>query len=129
MSIRTEVEGRLAEFGANSFPTIPIAYENRKFTRPDGKYLEVTFLGKTSVNRDVSADGVTTTGMFQVACYAPIGKGMGDVEALAESVSALFPVLPKSGGYSVEAPPSISQGLLVDVFMCVVVTVRYRAEY
>ena len=129
MSIRTEVEERLAAFGASTFPTLPIAFENRKFTRPDGKYLEVNFLGKTSVSRDVSTEGTTTTGMFQIACYAPIGKGMGDVEALADSVAKLFPVLPKVGEYSVETPPSISQGLIVDVFMCVVVTVRYRAEY
>jgi hypothetical protein len=66
--------------------------------------------------------------MFQINCYAPLGGGMATVEGLAQQIIDLYPVLPKTGMVSIEAPLSASTGIPVDGFMCVPVTGRYRVE-
>lgn len=126
MTIRSEIESRLAAFAKTK--NIPVAYENVSFTKPtDGPYLEVFLLDTAARSRNLSADK-RVTGMFQVNCYAPIGKGMAAIEALVDGVINTYPVLPKEGTVSIEAPLSASQGMPVDGFMCVPVTGRYRVE-
>jgi hypothetical protein len=85
-------------------------------------------LGDNSTNRDVSAAGTRTYGMFQMNCYAPANKGMAQVEALAQSMVDLFPVLPKTGTVSIEAPLNTAGSYVDDNFVCVPVRARYRIE-
>lgn len=127
MTIRSEIESRLAAYAkANN---IPVAYENVGFTKPTtGPFLEILMLNSAATLRNVAADGSRVTGMFQVNCFAPVGDGMATVEAIADGVIKAFPVLPKEGTVSIEAPLNASQGIIIDGFMCVPVTGRYRAE-
>lgn len=127
MTIRSEIETRLATLAKSR--GIPVAYENVSFIKPlTGGYLEVHFLTSTSRNRDVAAQGVRITGMFQINCFAPLGKGMAEVEALSDAVIAAFPVLPKTGIVSIEAPLDAASAMELDGFVCLPVTGRYRVE-
>jgi hypothetical protein len=129
MTIRSEIESRLAAYAAAQTPKIPVAYENVGFTKPTtGCYLEIFMLNSTATSRDVGASGVRYKGMFQINCYAPLGAGMSTVDALADAVIQVYPVLPKVGTVSVEAPLNASAGIPVDGFMCVPVTGRFRVE-
>jgi hypothetical protein len=129
MTVRSEIETRLNDWAKAQVPPIPVAFQNVKFTKPlSGSYLELYFLGDNSMNRDLAASGVRTYGMFQVNCFAPVNTGMAQVEALAQSVKDLFPVLPKTGTVSIESPPNASGSYEADTFVCVPVRVSYRVE-
>lgn len=129
MSIRSEIESRLATWASAQTPKIPVAYENVSFVKPStGQYLEVYMLQSTAVNNGVDAEGVRHTGMFQINCYSPLNGGMAAVEALAATVVALYPVVPKTGTVSIEAPLNASQAMPLDGFMCIPVRGRYRVE-
>lgn len=129
MSARSEIETRINSWAKMQKPPIPIAFEGVSFTKPtSGPYLEIFMLGSTNINRNVAAEGVRTYGMFQINCYAPANKGMGEVEALRDSMVALFPVLPKTGTVSIEAPLSWSGSDVIDGFVLVPVRANYRIE-
>lgn len=130
MSVRTDIEGKLALFASTQSPPIPIAYENVKFMKPtDGKYLEIKFLDSYTDNRELSAKAIRQTGKFQVNCYCPLGAGMRDLEDLADSIIAIYPVIPKLGTVSIESPLDSTRALIIDTSMCIVVTGSYRAEF
>lgn len=129
MSARSEIETRINEWARAQSPAIPVAFQNVKFTKPvSGPYLEVVLLGDNSTNRNLAADGIRTYGMFQVNVYAPVNAGMGQVEALAKSIVDLFPVIPKTGTVSIEAPLNTSGSTVIDAFVCIPVRARYRIE-
>lgn len=127
MSIRSEIETKLLQY-ANA-QSIPVAIEGVEFTKPTtGKYLELYFLDQGRMSRNLAADGVRTSGMFQIDCYAQVGRGMGEVEALRDAIFDLYPVVPKMNLVSIEAPLSATAGYERDGFVCIHVTGQYRAE-
>jgi hypothetical protein len=129
MSVRSEIESRINTWAKAQVPPIPVSFENVSFTKPtSGPYLEVFLLGETRLNRNVAADGIRSYGIFQINCYAPTNKGMGEVEALCNNMVALFPVLPKTGTVSIEAPLSWSGSDIIDGYVCVPVRGNYRVE-
>jgi len=128
MSARSEIETRINNWAKAQVPPIPVAFEGVSFTKPAGPYLEVFMLGGNSKSRNVAADGVRTYGIFQVNCYAPANKGMGEVEALRDNIVALFPVLPKMGTVSIEQPLSWSGSDVIDGHVLVPVRGNYRIE-
>jgi len=123
MTIRTEVEKKLASLN------IPIAYENVSFTRPTGEWLEVFFLTPNKLLSNVAADGYREYGMFQVNVHTKLGTGSGRATELVNMIKNLFPVLPKTGSFSVESPPNEAKGFPDGEHWCVPITVRYRAEF
>lgn len=129
MSVRSEIESRINTWATAQVPPIPIAIEGRSFTKPTtGPYLEVFLIGSNNINRNVAAEGTRTYGILQINCYAPANKGMGEVEALRDNMVALFPVLPKTGTVSIEAPLSWSGSDVIDGYVCVPVRGNYRTE-
>jgi len=129
MSTRSEIETRLSSWAKAQTPPIPVAFENVLFTKPKtGPYIEVMLLGETKINRDVRASEIRTYGMFQINCYAPPNGGMAIAESLAQSVTDLYPVLPKTGTVSIEAPLNTSGSYVSDGYVCVPVRGRYRVE-
>ena len=129
MTVRSEVEGKLAVFASSHNPPLPVAYENVAFIKPTGSWLAIFFLGETTKNRDLAGTGYATYGMFQVSVYAKLGEGMGKVEALAREIVALFPIIPKMELTSIEATPHIGGQTVVGDHVHIPVTVRYRAEF
>lgn len=127
MTIRSEIEGKLAAYAASK--SIPVSYENVGFNQPNsGPFLEIYLFSIVRHNRDLAATKVRSTGLFQINCYAPVGDGMAVVEALVEDIVNTYPVLPKVGTVSIEIPLHASTGYIVDGFMCVPVTGRFRVE-
>jgi len=129
MSARSEIETRVLTWAEAQVPPIPVSIENTNFVKPtSGKYLEVFLLGDNNINPNLAADRIRTYGILQINCYAPAGKGMGEVEALSNNMVALFPVLPKTGTVSIEAPLSMSGSSVIDGCVFIPVRGNYRIE-
>jgi hypothetical protein len=127
MTIRSEIESRLAAVAVTL--SLPVAYENITFIKPvDGNFLEIFFLTSTSLNRNVSASGYRTRGIFQINCYCPLNIGLGGLDATVDAIIAAFPVLPKIGTVSIDEPLSDGPALIVDASVMIPVTGRYRVE-
>jgi hypothetical protein len=129
--IRAELETRLKTWADAQSPKIPIAFQNVAFTKPaDGSpYMEPILMPNATINRTVDGKRKTYIGLFQVNCWAQSGNGMGTVEALAQSVVNLFPILPKTGAVSIEKTPEAEHPLMDDTgWVIVPVTIQYRME-
>jgi hypothetical protein len=127
--IRAELETRLKAWADAQIPEVPIAFQNVPFTKPTGPYLEAILMPNGTFNKELSGTRKTYIGIFQVNCWAPSGKGMGQVEALSQSVVNLFPILPKSGAVSIEQTPTAEKPLPDDSgWVIVPVTIKYRME-
>lgn len=129
--IRAELETRLKAWADAQTPKVPIAFQGTAFTKPvnGSPYLEAYLIPGATVNKDLSGKRKTYIGLFQINCWAQSGKGMGQVETLAQSIINLFPVLPKTGAVSVEQTPAADSSILDDSgWLIVPVTIRYRME-
>lgn len=129
-TIRAAFESRLKTWA--DAQSISIAFQNVSFQREVGiPFLEAILIPNVALNRDVAAQHERHLGFFQVNCWAPNGTGMGQAESMAESVKALFPVVPKIGSVSVESPPKIDHALLDQsgqwVIVPVLISYRYEA--
>ena len=126
--IRAMLEARLKTWADTQ--SIPIAYQGVAFTKPNTPFLECVLIPNIVFNRDVAATGERHLGFFQVNCWAKVGSGMGQAEALAQSVKALYPVVPKVGSVSIETPPKIDRALpdSSGAWMIVPVLISYRYE-
>lgn len=129
-TIRSELETRLQTWANAQTPPIPIAFQNVAFTKPQaGCYLEPYLLPNGTSNEEVSGKRKTHIGIFQVNCWALSGRGMGEVELLAQKVVDLFPMLPKTGSVSIEGTPSADSPLPDGTgWVIVPVTIKYRME-
>jgi len=128
MTVRSEVEGKLAQYAATK--GIPVAYENVSFTKPtSGNWIEIYFLSNNSVLPELSASRRREYGMIQINVYGKPGVGMGAITTQVNEVVALFPVVPKAGVTSIEAPPSVGRAMQDGEFIFVPITVQYRAEF
>lgn len=128
--IRAALESRLKLWADAQNPVVKIAFQNVGFEKPATPFVECILIPNVAMNRDVAASGERHLGFFQINCWAPNGKGMGQAEALAQSVKALFPVVPKAGSISVESPPKIDKALLdtSGAWVIVPVLIQYRFE-
>ncbi len=109
--IRSAFESRLKVWADSQTPVIPIAFQNVGFTKTSVPFLEPVLIPNLLINRDVAASHERYVGLWQVNCWSPIGKGMGQAESLAENVKQLFPVIPKVGNLSIEKPPRIEKSM------------------
>jgi hypothetical protein len=128
--IRAELETRLKAWADAQVPLIPVAFENVPFTKPsDGVFLEPLLIPLPTADREVTGTSKRFTGLFRVNCWARSGRGMGQVEKLAQNVISLFPLLPKRGSVSIESTPysdnSVQDGT---GWVVVPVTIKYRME-
>lgn len=131
-TIRTFFETRLMNWAAQQTPTIPISFENVRFTKPangNTPFLECMLIPNVVKSRDLAQTAQTRLGLFQVNCWMPQGEGMGDVEALADSVAALFKPNPKTSPVTIEQHPTINRSVLDDSSWVIVpVLIKYRYE-
>lgn len=128
--IRAELESRLKAWAAAQMPPIPVAWQGAPFNKPvEGVWLEALLLPNDTLNIDLSGKRKTYMGLFQINCWSKSGKGMGVVEALAQNVINLFPMLPKIGLVSIEQTPSAEKPISdTSGWVIVPVTIRYRME-
>lgn len=128
--VRAEFETRLKRWADAQTPLIPIAFENAPFTKPtDRPFLEAFLIPNLTLNYTVDGKRKTYMGLFQINCWAPSGKGMGEIERLVQSVINLYPMLPKTGRVSVESTPSAGSSIPdPSGWVIVPVTIKYRME-
>ena len=129
MTIRSELETRLATYAATHNPIIPIAWEGLPFTPPtSGVFLQPIMLRSNRVSPSVDASSVRVRGDFQVNVVVRDGVGSALADTIAEEVMALYPIIPKIGTVSVEQPPQKSSAILLLDKRIIAVTVNYRQE-
>lgn len=128
--IRAVLETRLKAWADAQVPKIPFAPQGASFTKPNsGGFLEPILLPNGTINNDLSGKRKTHIGIFEVRCWYPSGKGMGDVEKLSNSIINLFPLLPKIGSVSIENTPYAEQPELdTSGWIIVPVMIMYRYE-
>jgi hypothetical protein len=125
--IRAELETRLMTWA--SAQGIPVAWEQVDFEKPTTKFLQPYLIPVDTLNPTTDGKRARSIGLFQVNCWAPVGKGMGEVEALAQAVIDLFPLLPKTGAVSIEQTPSTARPIADEPgWIIVPVTIKYRNE-
>lgn len=130
MSIRSELETKIAAYAASLSPALPVAYEGVPFTPPTNGsgYLQPFLLANTVTNVTTDGKRLRTRGNFQINCWVPDGTGSKKVEDLANAVAALYPTLPKTGTVSIESPPQTSAAFTNASWRVITVTVSYRQE-
>lgn len=128
--VRAELETRLKTWAEAQSPKVPIAFENVPFTKPtDGVFVEAILIPNITLDANVAADRQTLMGIFQVNCWARSGKGMGEVERLANSIIGLYPILPKTGNVSIEKTPYVESSIQdTSGWVISPVTIMYRYE-
>lgn len=128
--IRAELETRLYTWANAQSPKIPIAFEGVAYTKPsDGVFLEAILIPNITNDVDVAATRQRLMGIFQVNCWAKSGKGMGEVERLANSIIDLYPILPKTGNVSIESTPYAGSPIHdTSGWVVIPVTIPYRYE-
>ena len=130
MTIRQELEIRLATFAASQSPKIEIAYEGVPFTKPTNKPFLECFLISAGIST-VTVDAIRNRerGTFQVNVWYPSGSGARAVEMIGQGLLNAFPVVPKVGTVSIEQPANTGR-LIVDLAGWIVlpVTIIYRQE-
>jgi hypothetical protein len=129
--IRSELEIKLLNWAASQVPPVPVSLENVAFNKPSisNVFVEAFFMPTMTTNPTVDGLRKRDIGIFQVNCFAPIGKGMGQVESLAASIVNLYPVIPKTGNVSVEQTPNSAKPYEDTNWIVIPVTVKFRYEY
>ena len=130
--IRAALETRLANWAALQSPPLAVSYQNVAFNKPtddETPFLECFLIPNVTMSRDVAQTHQRRYGLFQVNVWSPQGPGMGNGEALAESVASLFSPIPKTGPVFIEQTPSIDRAILDDSSWIIIpVLVKYRYE-
>jgi hypothetical protein len=130
--IRASFETRLKTWAdAQTNPKVYISFQGVPFTKPvDGStFIECILVPNVTLNPTLDGARKTYYGIFQVNCWAPQGKGMRAVETLSQAIVDLFPLVPKTGGVSIEGTPSTRPALQdASGWVVVPVTIKYRYE-
>ena len=129
MNIRQEVESVIAAYASSK--NIPVAYEGVPFNKPtSGNWLEVVFLASNTTNPTIDATRIRKTGVIQINCYVPNGKGMKAIDALSDEIISLFPFDQRDlfQTFYVEQTPDASQAMIDAAFLWCAVRVKYRQE-
>ena len=129
MTIRGDIESRLVTFAAAQTPPIPVALEGTPFTRPlSGFWFELFFLPSTTTNVNISGKHIRQRGMVQINVWTQDGHGSGALEAMANNVAALYPVVPITQNTIITKYPATGVQRQDSQWRCIPVYVTYRQE-
>ena len=128
--IRSELEVRLKTWADAQTPKIPVAFENISFLKPTaGPFLEPLLIPNMTMNNELSGVRKTHMGIFEVRCWFPTGRGMGDIEKLSNNIVNLFRLVPKVGKVSIENSPYAERPQFDEAgWIIVPVLILYRYE-
>lgn len=130
--IRATLMQALSIYATAHSPILTIARENAPFTKPtDGStFLEAFIIPANTITPNVAADRRRFYGDFQINVWTKEGIGAGVGETIAEEISQLFPVYPKSYlPVSIEAPASIKRSISdVSGWRILPLLIPYRLE-
>lgn len=129
--VRAALEEKIRAWAESKTPEVPVAYQNRPFTKPDsGLWVECFLIPNTNVARNVRAVQYRMLGIFEVHVWIKKGarNGMIDAEAMAEEIKNLFPIVPK-GTVSIEQIPTIGRSISDSSgWVIVPILIPYRYE-
>lgn len=130
--IRKAFEVKVATWAAAQNPAFKVAYENTKFTPPEGRYARAFVLpGETTAN-DLGGKHRRYVGVLQVSLHLATEGGTAEASALVASLDTAFPLTSPltADGLQVFLTSPMSAGpALPDGSRYVVpVSCRYRAE-
>lgn len=130
--IRSAFMQALSAYAAAHSPVLTIARENASYTKPVGgsTFLEAFIIPANTTTPNVAADRRRFLGDFQINVWVKDGAGAGIGEAIAEEISQLFPVYPKTyTPVSVESPANIKKAIKdVSGWWVTPILISYRLE-
>ena len=129
--IRAAYEGRLNTWAAARSPALPVAWENKPFTKPAGAYLKAFLLPAATDAPDLAGALRTYRGVFQVSVVVPINTGPGAAMGIADELAALFVVnarLTNTVTVQQITPCSIAPALQTESEYIVPVSFTYRCD-
>lgn len=104
-AIRAGFEQILATWAAAQSPAILVAWQNKAFQPPaaNARYLRAFLLPGETGSEDLRGQHRSYVGVWQINVCMPAGAGAGPAEALAATISALYPKENRisSGGLSI----------------------------
>lgn len=130
---RQAYEARLKTWADARSPALRVAFENAAFTPiADETYLKASLLPARTDSEDLAGEHRAYRGVFQVSVYAPINKGPGAAESVADELAALFVLNARltAGAITVQqiTPASVAPALQFDSNYVVPVSFEYRAD-
>lgn len=129
-AIRAALEGRL-----NTFATaqgLSVTWENVPGSQPEGIYLRASLLPAPTSSDDLAGAHRSYRGVFQVLVTAPINKGAGAAEAIADLLATEFVMNLRlaASSFTVQVirPTSAAPALQSESRYTVPVSIYYRAD-
>jgi hypothetical protein len=83
-------EGALKAWADAQTPAIPVAWENKAFAPPAGRYVRAHLIPNRAQGMFLDGSGRTLVGIFQVDLCMPIDTGAGGARLLADSLDIAF---------------------------------------
>ncbi|WP_363324460.1 phage tail terminator-like protein [uncultured Roseibium sp.] len=91
--IRKETEELFSTAFTAAHPSVPISYENIDFTPTSGQpWVRISIRTQESTRRNIgsSVKNYDFSGNVFVQIFAPLGEGLGDAYAIADTVDEIF---------------------------------------
>jgi Bacteriophage related domain of unknown function len=128
--VRAGFESRLKTWADAQTPAIPVAWENKAFTPPVGRYVRASLIPAPTSARTLERTDRSYTGVFQALLCMPIDKGVGSAESLGASLDAHFSSTFTQGSLQIWllTPFRMSPGFQADERYVVPVWAEYAAQ-
>ncbi|NWD74836.1 DUF4128 domain-containing protein [Pseudomonas gingeri] len=126
-------EARIIAWAKARTPPLKVVVENEAYAPKDGEtYLKAFTLPADTASNTLGGDHRLYTGVFQVSIVTPSGKFRGVAGALADQISALFPLYERGtkGSLTVVTMTPVDQGPGIpgDTTYTVPISFQYRAD-
>lgn len=128
MSVRSDLESRLATWAANQNPPIEISWEGVSYDKPSKLFLQAVLSPTKPSMSGVSGIRYRELGIFHINIWGIDGVGSAEVESIAASLVNLFPVFPKFADTSIEQVGHIGQAEIMNGYRVLPVSFYYRRE-
>ncbi|MBV7434491.1 DUF4128 domain-containing protein [Cardiobacteriaceae bacterium TAE3-ERU3] len=121
-TIRAALEGIIYDFGLSK--GLPVVFENLDTPVQESTYLTTHLIpAKTTFD---TFTGDKQHGIFQINLYTPQRQSVVEADELADEIIALYPV-GKLKHITIEQPTCRNQGLYVNGWYAITITVNYRS--
>lgn len=91
--VRKLLETRLAAWAAAQSPQpLPVAYQNKSFTRPEGAWIRCTIIHNPIQSLYLDRADRVYSGLMWINLFTTKGGGLGDTETIISSLQSQFPL-------------------------------------
>lgn len=129
MSVRSDLESRLATWAASQNPPIEISWEGMSYDKPSSSlFLQAIISPSKPSMAGVSGIRYRELGILHINIWGLDGKGSSEVESIAQALVNLFPVFPKFAETSIEQVGAIGQAEIINGYRVLPISFYYRRE-